>query len=137
MVALDDRLADEFIDVLVGGAMVDELNIEVFLVAVLAFEGEAVGDVFMNLAVGVVEVEGGELLELTDDGLDFGGGDVLGAILLAEVVAQVVDQEDFVGLAGEGFGSMVGVVLVFEEGDDGLFEFGFGEGVHGVSVGII
>ena len=65
-------------------AVVDELDVEVFLAAVFALEQEAIGDQLHDRFVAFVEVGGGKGVELADDGVDFDGGDPVSGVLLRQ-----------------------------------------------------
>ena len=66
---------------------VDKLDIEIFLIAVFAFEQKAISQPMTEGFVAVVKIGGGKRGKLADDAVDFTGGDVIGLILAGEVVA--------------------------------------------------
>ena len=78
--------------------IIDKLDIEILLGVVLALEQKTIRDPLHDRLVGVVEIKGRWSLQLADHRLNLSGGDLLGLIVLCQIVAQIRLDEDLVRL---------------------------------------
>ena len=99
--------------------VVDQLDVEILLGVVFAFQEEAVRDQFHDRLVALVEIGGGVGFELVDDRFDFLRRDTVGGVLLGEEGAEVGLDEHFLRLALNRLAQHVRVALGFEKLDDG------------------
>ena len=92
------------------GLGVHQLDIEVFLIPVFALEQEAITEPMAEGFIALVEVAGGQALQLVQNGRDLPLGNALGLILARQKLTQVINNQHLtVILAGHIATDIVGV----------------------------
>ena len=96
-------------------AGVDEFDIEVFLIAIIAFEQKAVGQPVTEGFIAVVQIVSRERGKLADDAGNFGFGEAILLLATTQVMPKVCFDQHlcFVG-AGQFFTGQIVITLLTE-----------------------
>ena len=121
-------------------AGIQQLDIEIFLLPIFAFEQKAVAEPLAEGLVALVQIAGGQTLQLLQYARNLAVGDAIALIVACQIVAQIVGQQHL-GLGGAGYiaADPMGVagltrrrLVLPQQGDNGLFQLAFGKDMaHG------
>ena len=123
---LDFQLINQPELIVIRVAVVDQPDMQVFLTAILSFQVKAIADTVENDFVGLVQIGGRQGAQIADDAVDLAVGEIVGLVAGGEVLSKIISQENDVGFTGNVSTGCIGVALLAQQLDDGLFEFGLG-----------